>query len=48
MLAKRDADGVSIRRGDLETAIVGSFALAMLCYRCRTLNIVSHQAPSRA
>ena len=41
LLAKRDHDGVSIRRGELQTTITGDFTVSVTCYRCRTLNVVT-------
>jgi len=41
LLAKRDRDGVSIRRGELQATITGDFTVSVTCYRCRTLNVVT-------
>jgi len=41
LLAKRDDDGVSIRRGDMQATITGDFTAAVTCYRCRTLNVLA-------
>lgn len=47
LLAKRDADGLCIRRGDLQAAVTGAqFTVAVTCYRCKTLNVAA--SPSRA
>ena len=49
LLAKRDPDGISIRRGDLHATIVGDFTASVSCYRCRTLNVViSRSTPPTA
>ena len=44
LLAKTEATGLTIRRGDLQATIDGAFRAALVCYRprCRTLNIVEH------
>lgn len=42
LLAKHDRDGLSIRRGDMQTTVTGSdFTVAVTCYRCKTLNVVT-------
>jgi phage FluMu protein Com len=42
LLAKRDDNGLSIRRGDMQTIITGTdFTVAVTCYRCKTLNVVT-------
>jgi len=42
LLAKRDRDGLSIRRGDMQTTVTGGdFTVAVTCYRCRALNVVT-------
>lgn len=46
LLAKRDRDGLSIRRGDLQTNVTGTdFTVAVTCYRCRALNVVTSRSP---
>ena len=49
LLAKTEATGLTIRRGDLQATIDGAFRATLVCYRprCRTLNIVEHAPPSR-
>ena len=42
LLAKQDRDGLSIRRGDMQTTVTGTdFTVAVTCYRCKTLNVVT-------
>jgi phage FluMu protein Com len=42
LLAKRDRDGLSIRRGDMQTTVTGAdFTVAVSCYRCRALNVLT-------
>ena len=46
LLAKHDAGGLCIRRGDLQATITGGhFTVAITCYRCKTLSVVT--SPSR-
>ena len=42
LLAMRDGEQVSIRRGDLQATIIGDFVASLVCYRpsCRTLNVI--------
>jgi len=41
LLAKHDRDGLTIRRGDMQTTVTGAdFTVAVTCYRCKTLNIL--------
>jgi ribosomal protein S27E len=41
LLAKRDADGVCIRRGEMHTRVRGSdVSVQIRCYRCRTEQFV--------
>lgn len=49
LLAKTEAAGLTIRRGDLQATIDGAFRATLVCYRprCRTLNIVEHAPPIR-
>ena len=43
LLAKHDRDGLTIRRGDMQTTVSGTdFSVSVTCYRCRTLNVLSH------
>lgn len=44
LLARRESDGLTIRRGDLQAVIAGSFTAAVSCYRCKTLNMVRESA----
>ncbi len=46
LLARRDADGLSVRRGEFQLAITGEFTATVSCYRCKTLTIVSSRPPS--
>ena len=42
LLAKRDRDGLSIRRGDMQTTVTGGdFTVSVTCYRCRALNVLT-------
>ena len=42
LLAKHDRDGLTIRRGDMQTTVTGAdFVVAVTCYRCKTLNVVA-------
>jgi phage FluMu protein Com len=42
LLAKQDRDGLSIRRGDMQTTVTGTdFTVAVTCYRCKTLNVAT-------
>ncbi|MBC7174055.1 MAG: hypothetical protein H5U40_16555 [Polyangiaceae bacterium] len=42
LLAKRDLDGVTIRRGDMQTTVTGTdFTVSVICYRCKTLNVLA-------
>lgn len=46
LLAKRESAGLSIRRGDLQATVMGGdFTVAVLCYRCKTLNVLASAAP---
>ena len=42
LLAKRDENGLSIQRGDLQATFDGDFHAAFVCYRprCRKLNVL--------
>ncbi len=48
LLAKRDLDGLTIRRGDMQFVITGDSIVAITCYRdrCRTLNVLSARPPT--
>lgn len=48
LLAKRDRDGLTIRRGDMQVVITGDSTVAVTCYRdrCRTLNVLSSRMPT--
>lgn len=40
LLAKREHDGLTIRRGGLQATITGvALAIALTCYRCDALNV---------
>lgn len=42
LLAKRDRDGLTIRRGDMQTTVTGAdFTVSVSCYRCRALNVLT-------
>lgn len=46
LLAKRDGGAIAIRRGDMQTTITGGdFTVAVICYRCRSLNVVTARRP---
>lgn len=47
LLAKRDRDGLTIRRGDMQVVVTGDSTVAVTCYRdrCRTLNVLSSRRP---
>lgn len=42
LLAKIDDSGMTIRRGDLQATVDGTFHASIVCYRpsCRTLNVI--------
>ena len=42
VVAQADASGLTIRRGGQKTTIDGEFRTTIVCYRCRTLNIIHH------
>ena len=46
LLAKRDRDGLTIRRGDMQVVVSGDSTVAVTCYRdrCRTLNVLASRA----
>ena len=48
LLAKRDRDGLTIRRGDMQVVVSGDSTVAVTCYRdrCRTLNVLSSRTPT--
>ena len=48
LLAKRDRDGLTIRRGDMQVVVSGDSTVAVTCYRdrCRTLNVLSSRKPT--
>jgi len=42
LLAKHDRDGLTIRRGDMQTTVTGAdFTVAVTCYRCKTLTVLA-------
>lgn len=41
LLAKLDRDGLSIRRNDLQLVVTGDSVVAVTCYRCKTLNVLT-------
>ena len=46
LLAKRDLDGLTIRRGDMQTTVTGAdFTVSVSCYRCKTLNVIASRKP---
>lgn len=46
LLAKHDRDGLSIRRGAMQTTVTGTdFTVSITCYRCRTLNVFRPRSP---
>lgn len=42
LLAKTDANGMTVRRGDLQATFDGDFHASLVCYRssCKTLNVI--------
>jgi phage FluMu protein Com len=45
LLAKRDHQALSIRRGSFQTTVTGTdFTVAMSCYRCSALNVLASRA----
>ena len=48
LLARKEADGLSIRRGEMKATVAGTdFTVSVTCYRCSTPNIAT-AAPARA
>lgn len=46
LLARRDRDGLTIRRGDMQTTVTGSdVTVSVTCYRCKTLNVLVSRRP---
>jgi phage FluMu protein Com len=45
LLAKHGRDGLTIRRGDMQLVVSGESTVAVTCYRCRTLNVLSSRRP---
>jgi phage FluMu protein Com len=44
LLAARHGDGLLVRRGDVHVWLGGrSYNVNIVCYRCKTLNVVSHE-----
>lgn len=43
LLAKRNHDGLTIRRGDMQVVVTGDSTVAVTCYRarCRALNVLT-------
>lgn len=50
LLAKLDDVGLTIRRGDLQATVEGTFRATLVCYRprCRSLNILTHSTERRS
>lgn len=46
LLAKHERDGLCIRRNDLELVVTGDSVVAVTCYRCKTLNVLSSRKPT--
>ncbi len=47
LLAKRDLDGLTIRRGDMQTTVTGGdFTVSVTCYRCKALNVITSRTPT--
>lgn len=46
LLAKRDRDGLSIRRGEMQVVVNGDSAVAVTCYRCKALNVLVSRTPT--
>jgi len=49
LLAKLEDAGLTIRRGDLQVTVDGTFRATLVCYRphCKTLNILSSSTERR-
>ena len=49
LLAKRDPDGLTIRRRDLQVTINGDATVVITCHRpgCRALNVLTPRPPPR-
>lgn len=45
LLAKREADTLSIRRNDLHATVAGDFTVTVACYRCHAVNIATSARP---
>ncbi len=45
LLAKVDANGLSICRGKLQAVIAGQFTASLVCYRCGKLNADTRNIP---
>lgn len=47
LLAKREQDGLTVRRGDLQLVVSGDSTVSMTCYRahCHTLNVLVSRRP---
>jgi len=42
LLARRELDGLTVRRGDMQTTVTGTeFTVSVTCYRCKTLNVLT-------
>lgn len=49
LLAKHDAGGLCIRRGDLQATVTGSqFTVSIACYRCKALSVVTSASRASA
>jgi phage FluMu protein Com len=50
LLGKLEEAGLSIRRGELQVTVDGTFRATLVCYRprCRTLNIMRHSTEAPA
>ena len=48
LLAKQDRDGLCLRRGSFQATVTGDFTIAIGCYRCSTVNVVTstHAMPA--
>ena len=47
LLARRDLDGLTSRRGEMQTTVTGAdFTVSVTCYRCQSLNVLAPPRPA--